>query len=250
MADDPYSILEVSRHATDAEVERAYERLLNLFDPEHYPGSAEDARRRLAELNEAYVQIRRDSGAVDADSEAASETSDEDEPTERRAAVADALVRIGFISAGAAPGHNPAVDVLAALLPEGADIGICLTCLGVKASAPYQCRERSGGFRAMTIAREGPYATGDHLHAIARTEVVLCSRDELAWTASQYEGRGIDRVTLYSIPFTDILGAAVQDRKRDRVEVWINDGPTVSIRTRPREADALCEFIERAATSA
>ncbi|MGH2882163.1 MAG: DnaJ domain-containing protein, partial [Solirubrobacteraceae bacterium] len=58
MSEDPYSILGVSRHATDAEVERAYERLVRLFDPEHYPGSTEDAYRRLDELNDAYGQIR------------------------------------------------------------------------------------------------------------------------------------------------------------------------------------------------
>lgn len=48
----------------------------------------------------------------------------------------------------------------------------------------------------------------------SRTEIVLCTDDELSWTASKYAGHRMDTVTLYSIPFTDILGAEVTKRKR------------------------------------
>jgi DnaJ domain len=244
VSEDPYSILGVSRHATDAEIERAYERGLRLLDPEHYPGSTEDAHRRLDELNAAYAQIR--GKAPDPDD---SEEPD-DEPDERHAAIAEVLVQLGFISSDARGPSNPAVDVLATLLPADEDIAVCLTCLGVKSSGQYRCRERSGTFRAMTIMRrDTPYAVSDHVHPIERTEIVLCTAGELSWTVSQYAGEGMDRVTLYSIPFTDVLGAGVQTRKRDVVDVWIHDGPTVSIRTRPRKAEALCAYIERAATS-
>jgi len=255
--DDPYLILGVSRHATDAEIERAYGRLLNLFDPEHYPGSTRDAYKRLDELNAAYAQIwdrakdeAADSGLeVGADSDADGET----EVDERRAAIADTLARLGFISETAARLSNVAVDVLATLLPGGSQIGVCLSCLGVKSRGAYKCRERSGSFRGMAVTRSDQHAAGDYVHAIERTEMVLCTQDEVLWTVSQYRGRGAagsaDKVTLYSIPFADILGAAVHNRKRDVVDVWIDDGPTLSIQTRPHEGDVLSAYIERMATS-
>jgi len=264
MVDDPYSILEVSRHATDEEIERAYGRLLNLFDPGHYPGSAQDARRRLDQLNAAYAQIRggeaNDADVLDAEDtepesspEEEPEEEPEDEPDERQAEIAQQLARIGFIPAAAVRRRNLAVEVLAALLPPGADIGVCLTCDGVKSSGPYQCRERSGTFVGMRIEKHGLHGVGDYVQPVKRREIVLCTQDELLWTVSQYGGRGDngydDKVTLYSIPFEDILGAEAKGHKRDSVDVWITDGPTVSIRTPPREADALCEYIERAATT-
>lgn len=250
MVDDPYSILEVSRHATDEEIERAYGRLLNLFDPEHYPGSAQDARKRLDQLNAAYAQIR--GGEVtDADATDATDPTDpDDNPDERQSAIAQTLVRIGFISEAATHGRNLAVEVLAALLPPGADIGICLTCVGVKSSGPYQCRERHGTFPGKRIEKHGLHGVGDFVQAIERRAIVLCTRDELLWTAAEYGGGGDtgyeDTVTLYSIPFDDILGAEAKGHKRDVVDVWIDDGPTVSIYTPPGEAEALREYVERA----
>jgi len=247
---DPYSILEVSRRATDAEIERAYERLLQLFDPERYPGSTQDAYRRLEQVNVAYAQIRSGAPAEGSAEPDAPEPIDERDTQGREAEVADNLMRIGFISGDARWPRNPAVEVLATLLPEGSQIDVCLTCLGVKSSGHYECRQRSGGFSAMTITRQDwPYGAGDYVHAIARTEIALCTKDELSWTLSEYAGHGADRVTLYSIPFDAIVGASVRGRKRDVAEVWIGDGPTISIQTRPREADALGGYIERAATS-
>jgi hypothetical protein len=248
VSEDPYSILGVSRRATDAEIERAYERLLRLVDPEHYPGSTENAHRRLDELNAAYAQIR------DHTDGGASEPEDSQEPMhapdDRRGAIAETLARLGFISGEARRASNPAVDVLVTLLPEAAVPAVCLTCLGVKANRRYECRERSANFRATTVMRQdGPYAAGDYVHALERTEIVVCTDDELSWTVSQHAGQGMDKVTLYSIPFTDVLGAEVRGRKRDAVDVWIENGPTVSIHTRPREADALRDYIEHAASS-
>jgi len=248
---DPYSTLEVSRHATDADIERAYERLLKLFDPEWYPGSTEDAHRRLEEVNAAYAQLRGRACGEGVESEPEdSEPVHEGDADGRRAAVADNLVRVGFIPGDARRQSNPAVDVLTTLLPPGAEIAVCLTCLGVKSTGQYECRERSDSFSATTVMRhDGPYATGDYVHAIKRSEIVLCTEGELSWTVSRYAGQRTDRVTLYSIPFHDILGASVRGRKRDVVEVWIADGPTVAVQTRPREADALRECLERAATT-
>ena len=218
--------------------------MLRLFDPERYPGSSEDAYRRLAEVNAAYAQIRGEARPEDPD------PIDEGDTGGGEAAVADNLVRIGFISSDARHPRNPAVDVLASLLPEGSRIHVCLTCLGVKSNGHYECRKTSGSFSAVTVTRQdGPYATGDSVHAIARTEIVLCTDDELSWTVSKYAGHRMDEVTLYSIPFDDILGASVHGRKHDVVEVWIASGPRVSIHTRPRAGEALSAYIERAAKS-
>ena len=46
----------------------------------------------------------------------------------RQEAIAAALVRLGFLSSAAVEDDNPAVDVLAALLPPDAEVGICLSC--------------------------------------------------------------------------------------------------------------------------
>jgi DnaJ domain len=246
VSEDPYSILGVSRHATEAEIERAYERLLRLLDPEHYPGSTEDAYRRLDELNAAYAQIHdQPTAGVPGDS-----GEPTDEPDERQVAVAERLARLGFISGDARRAGNPAVEVLAELLPEGAEIAVCLTCLGVKSDGHYECREKSGSFRAMTVTRhDTPYAVNDYVHPLKRSEIVVCTQNELCWTVSQYAGQGMDTVTLRSIPFTDILGAETRGRRRDVVDVWIEDGPTVSIHTRLRAADALRGYVERTATA-
>jgi len=227
--------------------------MLELFDPKRYPGFTEDAYRRLEQVNAAYAQIRGGVTQEAAEPEASAEpdgSTDDSDADGRVAEVADNLVRIGFISRDARKPRNPAVEVLATLLPAGSQIAVCRTCLGVKSKAHYECRERSGSFSATTVTRQDwPYAVGDSVHPITRTEIVLCTDDELSWTVSKYEGHRTDRVTLYSIPFTDILGAEVRNRKRDVVDVWIAGGPTISIQTKPREADALRASIERAATS-
>ena len=108
MGDDPCLILQVSRHATDAEIERAYRRLLRLFDPERYPGSTRDAYMRLDELNAAYAQIRESAidEAGDSGLEEGADADREAELDERRAVIADTLVRLGFISAPAARRRN------------------------------------------------------------------------------------------------------------------------------------------------
>jgi len=258
VGDDPYLILQVSRHATVAEIERAYERLLTLFDPKQYPGSTRDAYKRLDELNAAYAQIRDpakdEARGSDVEMGPHSDAHGDAELDERRAAIAATLVGLGFISEPAARRSNAAVDVLATLLPGGSEIAVCLSCFGVRSSGPYDCGERSASFRGMAVTRAvGDYAVGDYVHAVERTEMVLCTQDELLWTVSKYRGRGAegseDKVTLYSIPFVDILGAAVHNRKRDVVDVWIDDGPTLSIQTRPHEGDVLSAYIERMATS-
>jgi hypothetical protein len=56
-------------------------------------------------------------------------------------------------------------------------------------------------------------------------------------------------VTLYSVSFSELLGAAVSDSHKGVVHIWVNEGPTLSFRVTPSEAESLCSYVEREATS-
>ncbi len=59
---DPYSILGVSRNATDEEIKKAYRNLAKKYHPDNYAGSAmaEAAEERMKEINEAYDAIQKE----------------------------------------------------------------------------------------------------------------------------------------------------------------------------------------------
>ncbi len=57
MVQDPYSVLGVSRDATDDEIKAAYRRLAKKYHPDLNPGDAE-AARKMNEVNAAYEQIK------------------------------------------------------------------------------------------------------------------------------------------------------------------------------------------------
>lgn len=63
---DPYSVLGVSRTATDDEIKKAYRALVRKYHPDNYAGSAtaEAAEERMKEINEAYDAVQKErSGA-------------------------------------------------------------------------------------------------------------------------------------------------------------------------------------------
>lgn len=59
---DPYSVLGVSRNATDEEIKKAYRSLAKKYHPDNYAGStmAETAEERMKEINEAYDAIQKE----------------------------------------------------------------------------------------------------------------------------------------------------------------------------------------------
>ncbi len=67
MAKDPYSVLGVSRSATDEEIKKAYRDLARKYHPDSYAGNplADLVEEKMKEINEAYdaIQKERASGA-------------------------------------------------------------------------------------------------------------------------------------------------------------------------------------------
>lgn len=118
----------------------------------------------------------------------------------RRGSIASTLVALGFIVRDPATPDNPAVEVLAELLPLDAEVELCLTCNEFSCSGPNEFAHVTGRFP----------------------------------------------VTLYSIPFSDILGATVRRRRRGVVEMYIDDGPTVSFGVAREVADVLRAQVDRA----
>jgi hypothetical protein len=171
----------------------------------------------------------------------------------RRREIANALARAGLLSNERAEADNPAVDVLAALLPRDADIELCLSCHKSSASQAYPFHEATGLLRrpSTSLAVSG-YFSGGRVVPPTRTDLVLCTEDALLWTRSAPRIKGTrvvgDDVTLCSVPFSEILGAVVHNRHKGELKVWLDDA-TLSFETTPSEVDSLCAYIERAATS-
>lgn len=57
MIQNPYEVLGVSYGATDAEVTKAYRKLVKKYHPDLHPGD-EEAAKKMREINEAYDQIK------------------------------------------------------------------------------------------------------------------------------------------------------------------------------------------------
>ena len=56
MSQDPYSVLGISRDATDDEVKKAYRKLAKQYHPDIHP-DREFAEKKMAEINAAYDRI-------------------------------------------------------------------------------------------------------------------------------------------------------------------------------------------------
>lgn len=169
----------------------------------------------------------------------------------RRESIAATLVRLGFISADHAVPDNPAVAVLAELLPLGAEVELCLTCHKFSCRGPYEFAHATGAFPDVATFAWGS-GISDAPRELAkgpRRELVVCTQDALYWTQSRALSKGRDSVTLYSLPFSDILGATVRHRREGVVDVYIDDGPTMSFRVDRDVADALQAHVDQAAQS-
>lgn len=61
MNKNPYTVLDVSENATDAEIKKAYRELAKKYHPDNYQDSplADVASEKMKEVNEAYDEIQR-----------------------------------------------------------------------------------------------------------------------------------------------------------------------------------------------
>jgi hypothetical protein len=174
--------------------------------------------------------------------------------SDRRLAIARRLLELGFIAADRATPDNPAVEVLGELLPPDAELSLCLTCHGFSQSAPYPFAATTGAFRRRGSFRMNPVLGevsphGPPLLTAPRRELVVCTQVALGWTASRVDSDRQDLIALYSAQFRDILGATVRHRRKGVVEVWFEDGLTLSFRVAPEAADALQSHVDQAAQS-
>ena len=55
---DPYKVLGVSPGATDEEITKAYRKLVKKYHPDLNPDNAEEANRKMSEVNVAYEEIK------------------------------------------------------------------------------------------------------------------------------------------------------------------------------------------------
>lgn len=220
----------------------------------------EDWNREFSDL------VRRGVGEPDDLAPASSERAVENDPpisdaspdraiSERRLSIAARLVVLGFIASDRATPANPAVEVLSELLPPDAELDLCLTCHGVSSSASYPFARTTGIFPNVASFRMNPagaHLPGDGtqlLLAARRRELVVCSQVALSWTSSRVRSDQEDIVTLYSLPFRDILGATVRQLHKRVVDVWVQDGPTLSFRVTPAAADAFQAYVDATAQS-
>ena len=60
--DDPYRVLGLAEDASDAEIERAWRRLVSQYHPDRMAGAADELRhqaeQRMREINRAYDRIQ------------------------------------------------------------------------------------------------------------------------------------------------------------------------------------------------
>jgi len=70
MSKDPYSVLGVSRNATDDEIKKAYRELARKYHPDNYAGNplADLVEEKMKEVNEAYDAIQKERAANSAGS--------------------------------------------------------------------------------------------------------------------------------------------------------------------------------------
>ncbi len=109
----------------------------------------------------------------------------------RRTAIADMLVDVGFLSIDGAAPANPAVEVLTRLLPQDAEVVLCLCCHAFKANGPYPFEHASGLFTRPRLPEwVGAYPAPAAHVPVARTEIVMCTQRALCWTQSQPRIRG------------------------------------------------------------
>jgi hypothetical protein len=266
MPDDPYAILEVEQGATDAEIKAAYRRLAAMYHPDRNPGFQEAANEKLKALNDAYDRVRaarRDDDdstkerTTDREPTSSSGGRNHDEPSgarpDHQTVIAMALADVGFLRD--ADRDHPIVEIVASIVPDGARMFLCVPSTVVPAGN-YGFEELRRTFlrKAPAVGFGGVVAAPSRSAGpAARTEIVVCTAAAMVWTSSHVtDADGVvvqEHVTAYSLAFENILGSRVTSHRKGTVDVWVLDGPTLTFRTAPHDAEVLSAYVSTAAAS-
>jgi hypothetical protein len=184
-------------------------------------------------------------------------TPEEDISASERATIAGTLLRLGFLSGAGDAEESAIVEALATILPPEREIGVCVAYSGFSSTQAWQFEQRTCSFLrvppAVPASRLGRVTSMSPSQLIPTMKIVLCTREELLWTTSRVKaGDGVvveEVVTACLAPVGQILGAKVTGRHEDVVDVWVEDGPTLSFHTEPAEAQALQAYVDTIASS-
>ncbi len=246
---DPYLVLEVSPDATGVEIKAAYRRLAATYHPDRNPGFQDAATEKLKELNAAYEIVMAGGPRAENPDEAPGA------PPDHRSTIAAELALIGLL-ADAEQEDDLTVDVLASLIPSDAGIALCVGFGSFGSSGDYDLREvRRSVSRIADLPEMSsmPSLAAGARPAIEGGGAILCAGDLLIWTTRRVAP--VDSiweevsVTAYALSFPDILGARTVGRRQDEVQVWIDEGPTLTFSTARLAAEKLSGFVDAAAVS-
>ena len=150
---------------------------------------------------------------------------------------------------------DPILEVIASLGADPTAIRQAIAYRDFAASGAVEFAEtRSSLVRALPDhARLNPGARNVMGGQPVRGGLVLCTDDALLWTSSFATGTdGVvieEEVTTRTMGFDAILGARVADARKGLVDVWLDDGYTLTFRVGSADAGQLAEYIERASSA-
>jgi hypothetical protein len=151
--------------------------------------------------------------------------------------------------------EDPTLDALTAAVGPDDTVALRVRFDSFTVSGEYEFREIH---RSLTRVGHAPGASTippPFLPAsrVEHGEAVLCTSESLIWATKlivplEYPWEEVS-VTAYSLALKDILGSRVAKRRKGAVEVWIDDGPTLTFVTEQSDAEKLAEHLDTVALS-
>jgi hypothetical protein len=166
--------------------------------------------------------------------------------------ITDTLRRIGFLTGIPDTEQDAIVEALAVILPDERDVGVCVSYSDFNATGEHPVQERTCSFLRVLPTTFGSWQGPPLAAAIAKMQIVLCTSELLLWTSSHTRAVGAaveEKVTAYSLPMSEILGAAIGGRHKDVAQIWVDQGPTLSFHAAPAAAQALQVYVDTATSS-
>jgi DnaJ domain len=255
MAGDPYLVLGVGRDATEAEIKAAYRRLAATYHPDRNPGFQDAATEKLKELNAAYDSIKsaRSSSGTGPPRPTEDDGEEAEEQPEQRSAIAAEMSRIGLLEDEGQ--EDPTLDAFTSALAPNDAIALCLRFDSFAVSDEHGFREVHRSLTRIGHPTGASTIPPPFLPAsrVERGEAVICTSESLIWATKlisplEFPWEEVS-VTAYSLALADILGAKIKSRRKGSVDIWIDDGPTLTFHTGRSDAERLCEWVDAVALS-